>query len=265
MNINRFGFLWPEEERLAQHILKLNERALAWTESERGKFREDYFAPVKIPTIAHAPWIQGNIPIPTGIMDDVIELLKQKIAAGVYEPSDTSYRSRWFCVKKKSGALRIIHDLQPLNAVTIRNAAMPPLVNQFVESMAVHACYSMLDLFVGYDHRTLDTRSHNLTSFQTPLGARTGDPSRRKTLPRRHGHQGPHVMVQDGRWRIRNNSRKPKHPTIRVGAPQRCAPRHSPPQTRQRDRVGTKTIYHSTRTHYLGPQVHLQWLDPRRF
>ena len=104
-------------------------------------------------------------------MGDVIDLIKKKIAAGVYEPSDTSYCSRWFCVKKKNGSLRIVHNLQPLNAVTIRNAAVPPFVDQFVEGMAAHSCYSMLDLYVGYDHRVLDVSSHDLTPFQTPLGA----------------------------------------------------------------------------------------------
>src|SRR6266702_8561390 len=171
MKINRYDFLWPDEECLAQHILKINEGALAWTEAECGHFCNEYFAPIKIPTIAHTPWVHKNIPIPTGIMDNVIDLLKQKIAADVYEPSDTSYRSRWFCVKKKNRSLRIMHDLQPLNAVTIRNAAVPPLVDQFVEGMAARACYTMLDLFVGYDHRSLDISSRDLTSFQTPLGA----------------------------------------------------------------------------------------------
>jgi len=104
-------------------------------------------------------------------MDDVIDVIKKKIAAGVYEPSDASYRSRWFCVKKKNGSLRIVHDLQPLNAVTIRNAAVPPFIGQFVEGMAAQSCYSMLDLYVGYDHRVLDISSHDLTTFQTPLGA----------------------------------------------------------------------------------------------
>jgi hypothetical protein len=171
MDINRYKFLWPEEERLAQHVLKTNEHALAWTEAECGCFHDNYLSPVKIPTIAHTPWVQKNIPIPTGIIDEVIDLFKRKVAAGVYEPSDASYRSRWFCVKKKNGSLRIVHDLQPLNAVTIRNTAVPPFVDQFVESMAARACYSMLDLFVGYDHQKLDVSSRDLTSFQTPLGA----------------------------------------------------------------------------------------------
>ena len=136
LNLNCFNFLWPEELQLAQHILQINEKALAWTENERGQFRDDYFSPVKIPTIAHTPWVHKNIPIPTGILDKVIDLFKKKIAAGVYEPSDASYRSWWFCVKKKNGSLRIVHDLQPLNAITIRNAAVPPFVDQFIEGMA---------------------------------------------------------------------------------------------------------------------------------
>ena len=89
LGINKYGFLLPEEVKLAAHVLKLNEKALAWTEAERGCFRDDYFLPVKIPTIAHTPWILKNIPIPTGLLD----IFKEKIAAGVYKPSDTSYRS----------------------------------------------------------------------------------------------------------------------------------------------------------------------------
>ena len=171
LDINKFDFLQPEEVKLAAYVLKINEKALAWTESERGRFRDDYFAPVKIPTIAHTPWAHKNIPIPTGLLDKVIDIFKEKIAAGVYEPSDASYRSRWFCVPKKNGSLRLVHDLQALNAVTIRNAAAPPFVDQFVEGIASRSCFTMLDLLVGYDHRTLDVSSRDLTSFQSPLGA----------------------------------------------------------------------------------------------
>ena len=154
-----------------QHVLKTNEKALAWTEDECGHFCDKYFSPVKIPIVEHIPWVHRNIPIPTGILVDVIDLFKKKIAAGVYEPSDASYHLRWFCIQKKNGTLCIVHDLQPLNAVTICNAAVPPFVDQFVEGMAAHACYSMLDLFVSYDHQMLDISSHDLTTFQTPLRA----------------------------------------------------------------------------------------------
>ena len=36
--------------------------------------------------------------------------------------------------------------------------------------MARQVCYSMLDLFVGYNHRTLDVTSRDLTIIQSPIG-----------------------------------------------------------------------------------------------
>jgi len=171
LDLNKSDFLWPEELKLLQHILLLNESGLTWTEDEKGRFRDDYFAPVKIPAIEHVPWIHKNIPIPYSILDDVIQIFKDKLAAGVYEPLDASYRSHFFCVKKKNSSLRLVHDLQPLNAMTIRNSGVPPLTDQIIESMAGQACYAMLNLFVGYDHRTLDVASCNLTTVQSPIGA----------------------------------------------------------------------------------------------
>ncbi len=79
----------------------------------------------------------------------------------MYEHSDASYRSRWFCVKKKDGSLRLVHDLQPLNAI-----------------------------YVGYDHRTLDTSSRDLTTVQSPVGS-----VRLTTLPQGWTGAGPIFLV----------------------------------------------------------------------
>lgn len=163
-------FLWPEEQKLAALVLKNNELALAWDESEKGRFRDDYFPPVIIPTIEHVPWVHRQPPIPPGIKEEVIKLIKSKIASGVYEPSNSSYQSRWFCVAKKSGAVRIVHDLQQLNSITIKDAATMPYVELFAEQCAGRSIYSMMDLFVGFDHRALAEESRDITTFQTPLG-----------------------------------------------------------------------------------------------
>ncbi|KAI0370316.1 hypothetical protein BV20DRAFT_905325, partial [Pilatotrama ljubarskyi] len=64
LKINSDGFLWPEEEKLFQHIFSLNEKVLAFEESDRGTFREAYFSPYIIPTIPHVPWEDKNILIP---------------------------------------------------------------------------------------------------------------------------------------------------------------------------------------------------------
>ena len=170
LNVNATGFLWPEEEKLFQHIMKLNENGIAFEDVERGTLKESYFSPYIIPTVQHTPWEYRNIPIPPGLMGKVLEVLKLKIAAGVYEQSQSSYRSRWFVVLKKNGKLRIVHDLQPLNKITIRDAGMVPIIDDFVKGFAGRQCYTVFDLFWGFDARKIHPKSRGLTAFMTPLG-----------------------------------------------------------------------------------------------
>ena len=170
LNINPAGFLWPEEEKLFQHVMKLNETGIAFEDIERGTLKDSYFSPYIIPTVPHLPWEYRNIPIPKGLLPRILEVLKLKMAANVYEHSQSSYRSQWFVVLKKNGKLRIVHDLQPLNQVTIRDAGMLPVLDDFVEGFAGRECYTVFDLFWGFDARKIHKRSRDLTAFMTPLG-----------------------------------------------------------------------------------------------
>ena len=170
LDINPDGFLWPEEEKLFQQVLQLNQNTLVFEEDQRGTFREDYFSPYIIPTVPHEPWAFTNIPIPPGLREQVVDLLKEKVNAGVYEQSQSSYRSRWFCVLKKNGKLRIVHDLQPLNAVSIRDAGLPPVLDAFVEPFAGRQCYTAFDLHWGFDARKIHPKSRDMTAFMSPLG-----------------------------------------------------------------------------------------------
>jgi hypothetical protein len=136
LGIFKNTFLWPEEQKLTVHVLMNNELALAWNESEKGCFKDEYFPPVVIPTIEHTLWVHRQLPIPPGIHDKVINLIKSKIASRVYEAHNSSYQSKWFCITKKNGSLHIVHDLQPLNSITIKDAASMPYVELFAEQLA---------------------------------------------------------------------------------------------------------------------------------
>ena len=150
----------------------LHEDGFAWNDAERGHFREDFFPPIEIPTVPHKPWIVKNLPIPPGIYTQVCKEIKRKIDAGIYEPSNSSYRSRWFCVVKKDGtSLRLVQSLEPLNAVTIAHSGVPPITEQLVEQFAGRSCGAMLDLYIGYDERALAETSRDYTTFQSPYGA----------------------------------------------------------------------------------------------
>ena len=164
-------FLWPAELDLLDDLVLSQETAFAWTDLERGKFKAEFFPPVEMPTVEHKPWVRKNIPIPPGIYHEVCEQIKRKIAAGVYEPSNSAYKSQWFVVAKKDGKFRIVHSLEPLNAVTIQHSGVPPVPEHLVERFAGRACIGVLDLYVGYDERELAETSRDLTTFQTPFGA----------------------------------------------------------------------------------------------
>ena len=91
---------------------------------------------------------------------------------GVYECSNSSYRSRWFCeAKKEADAIRPVHSLEPLNAVMIQHSGVTPFTEQIAEQFTGRACGRMLDLYVRYDECALAKTSHDYTTFQMPYGA----------------------------------------------------------------------------------------------
>jgi hypothetical protein len=169
-NLNA-GFLQPEEQKLISHLIMEHEEVFAWKESERRRFRADIIHPVKIPVVEHTPWVMRNLPIPPGVRDQLIQLLKDKVDAGVYEPSSSAYRTRWFCVVKKDGtSIRIVHDLQPLNAVTIRDSGSVPHPDDFSERCTGYTVLGVLDLYSSYDLVLMEPGSRDYTTFQTPVG-----------------------------------------------------------------------------------------------
>jgi len=166
------GFLWPEERKLMHWLVAEQNEAFAWDDTERGKFKEEFFPPVEIPTVAHIPWVEKPFRILPAIYEEVCKMIKRKIDARVYEPFNSSYRFRWFCVIKKDGkSLRIVHSLELLNRVTIAHSGLPPATEELAMHFVGRACSGILDLYIGYDERVLAERSRDLTTFQTPFGA----------------------------------------------------------------------------------------------
>ena len=165
-------FLLEEERKLMHNYMMLHEKNFAWEDSERGTLRHDFFPPVEIPTVEHEVWVERTIPIPRGQLEEFCKVIKKKIDAGVYEPSNASYRSKFFGVLKKDGkSIRLVHSLEPLNAVTIAHSGLPPATDELAGHFAGRACGAVLDLYSGYDARDLAESSRDYTTFQTPFGA----------------------------------------------------------------------------------------------
>ena len=84
-------------------------------------------------------------------------------------------------LKQDGKTLRLVHDLQPLNTVTIWDSSVPPFIEHLAESFGGYAVYGMMDLFAGYDQRPLHVDSRDMTTFNSLLG-----PHRLTTLPMGH-------------------------------------------------------------------------------
>ncbi|MBW0541726.1 hypothetical protein O181_081441 [Austropuccinia psidii MF-1] len=98
------------------------------------------------------------------------ELISKIIRTGLYQQLTSSYTSPIVCVAKSIGKIRIVHDLQELNKVTIKDSGLPPHIEELVDAFSGGACYGLGDIMGGYDERELDVTTRPLTTFETPLG-----------------------------------------------------------------------------------------------
>ncbi|MBW0514392.1 hypothetical protein O181_054107 [Austropuccinia psidii MF-1] len=149
VNFGPPGWLSNEEINLLKNFITLREKAIAFCEEERGLLKHSYRKPYKIP---------------------LTELIRERIRTGLYEKSTSQYTSPIFCVDKSNGKLRIVHDLQELNKVTIKDAGLPTHIEEFVDAFSGRACYGLGDIMGGYDERELDVTTRALTTFETTLG-----------------------------------------------------------------------------------------------
>lgn len=99
-----------------------------------------------------------------------MEMIRDRLNRGTLKLSKSAYRNPWFLVKKKDAGYRLINNAQKINAVTVRDANLPPSPDEFSEEFGGCHIVSLIDWFSGYDQIGLHPDSRHLTAFQTPLG-----------------------------------------------------------------------------------------------
>ena len=165
------GFLSPEERAMFLEMLFEYEGVFAFDDSEMGTLDPRIEPPVVINTVPHSPWQQQNLRLPKAMLDMATDMVKGKLKSGLIEPSQGPYRSRYFLTtKKEPGTWRMINDVQPLNKVTIRDAGMPPGVDEFSEEFAGYPVTTSIDFYSGYNQILLEEKYRDLTAFMTVLG-----------------------------------------------------------------------------------------------
>jgi len=168
-----------EERELLMEMLFNREAALGWDLSHLRRIREEVAPPQVIHTIPHTPWQEKGFSPPKALLPVVIEMLRERMDAGIFEYCSGPYRNSWFLIgKKETKKYRIIKAAQQMNKHTLRDANLPPNADDFAESFAGSQVASLVDFLSGYDQIPLDPKSRDITAFMTPLGL-----LRQTTLP----------------------------------------------------------------------------------
>ncbi len=101
----------------------------------------------------------------------MIEMFKDRVKKDMFEPSYGLYRNPWFLMKKKEkDKYRLINIIMEINRVIIRDANLPPSVNEFFEEFAGYIIVFLINFFSGYDQIEFDEKSRDLTAFHTSIG-----------------------------------------------------------------------------------------------
>lgn len=170
--------LSSNERDLFNEMLYRREPALAWTFQHIGRLNPEVLPPTKIRTIPHKAWQAAAYQVPKPLREEAVRMFRERIEAGTLEPGYGPYRNPWFLVEKKDGGHRVINSAVHINAVTIRDAMLPPDVEEFAEHVSGRPLISLTDIFSGFDNNGLHKESRDMTAIATPLGL-----LRQTTLP----------------------------------------------------------------------------------
>jgi hypothetical protein len=167
-----------QERDVFEEMLYNREKAMAFDWQHKGMVRPEVAPPQVIRMVKHKAWQVPGFPIPKALVPIVCDMLRERLQAGVLEPCYGPYRNPWFLVKKKNGKYRLVNAAMEYNKHTVRDANLPPSVDEFSEEFAGCQLASLIDFFSGYDQVPLDEKSRDITAFHTPLGL-----LRQTTLP----------------------------------------------------------------------------------
>src|SRR5580700_9403776 len=144
--------LTKEERELFVEMLYNREKALAFDFSHCGMVRREVAPLQVIKTVEHKAWQCPGFPILKALLPTAIEMLKARIVRGVLEYGHGPYRNLWFLAKKKEpNTYRVINSTIEMNRQTIRDANLPPSVDEFSEEFAGCKVASLIDFFSRYD------------------------------------------------------------------------------------------------------------------
>jgi hypothetical protein len=83
----------------------------------------------------------------------------------IIEPTVSEYASPILLVKKKSGEIRMVVDYRKLNSITEKDHYPLPNIEDQLERLAGHTCFTTLDMASGYCSETVHFDRDDVVNF----------------------------------------------------------------------------------------------------
>jgi len=96
--------------------------------------------------------------------------LEENLHTGQIRPSKSSIAAPVFFIKKKDGLLRLVQDYHALNAVTIKNRYLLPLISELVFQLRRAQYFTKLDVRWGFNNVRIKPGDEWKAAFRTNCG-----------------------------------------------------------------------------------------------
>jgi len=96
--------------------------------------------------------------------------LEENLRTGQIRPSKSSIAAPVFFIKKKDGLLRLVQDYHALNAVTIKNRYLLPLISELVFQLRRAQYFTKLDVRWGFNNVRIKPGDEWKAAFRTNYG-----------------------------------------------------------------------------------------------
>jgi len=98
------------------------------------------------------------------------QFLKENLETGQIRPSKSPMASLVFFIKKKDGTLWLVQDYQALNAMTVKNKYLLPLISELINKLRGAKYFTKLDVRWGFNNVWMKEGDEWKAAFQTNRG-----------------------------------------------------------------------------------------------